>query len=69
MNEITTTATQYADMLAVLLTEYGLSVLGGIVILIVGWTIAGGARSTAGWAGSSGSMRRCGTSWPAGCVI
>jgi len=51
MDEITTTATQYADvatqyadMLIVLLTEYGFGVLGGIIILIIGWTIAGWAR-------------------------
>jgi small conductance mechanosensitive channel len=44
MNDITNTATEYADMIAVLLTTYGLSVLGGIVMLIVGWTIAGWAR-------------------------
>lgn len=44
MDQITTTATQYADMLIVLMTEYGLGVLGGIVMLIVGWTAAGWAR-------------------------
>ena len=44
MDDITNTATQYADMVAVLLTTYGLSVLGGLVVLIVGWTIAGWAR-------------------------
>ncbi len=41
MNDITNTATEYADMIAVLLTTYGLSVLGGFAVLIVGWTIAG----------------------------
>lgn len=44
MDQITTTATQYADMLIVLLTDYGLDVLGGIVMLIIGWTAAGWAR-------------------------
>jgi small conductance mechanosensitive channel len=44
MEDITSTATEYADMITVLLTEYGLSVLGGIVVLIVGWTTAGWAR-------------------------
>lgn len=44
MEQITTTATQYADMLIVLLTDYGLNVLGGIVMLIIGWTVAGWAR-------------------------
>lgn len=44
MNDITNTATEYADMIAVLLTTYGLSVLGGFVVLIVGWTIAGWAE-------------------------
>ena len=44
MDDITNTATEYADMVAVLLTTYGLSVLGGLVVLIVGWTIAGWAR-------------------------
>ena len=44
MDDITNTATEYADMVAVLLTTYGLSVLGGIVMLVVGWTIAGWAR-------------------------
>lgn len=44
MDDITSTATEYADMIAVLLTTYGLSVLGGFVVLIVGWTIAGWAR-------------------------
>jgi small conductance mechanosensitive channel len=44
MDDITNTATEYADMVAVLLTTYGLSVLGGLVVLTVGWTIAGWAR-------------------------
>ncbi len=44
MNEITAAATQYADMLVVLLTDYGLDVVGGIVILILGWTVAGWSR-------------------------
>jgi len=44
MDQITNTATQYADMLIVLLTEYGLDVLGGIVMLVIGWTAAGWAR-------------------------
>jgi small conductance mechanosensitive channel len=44
MDDITNTATEYADMVAVLLTTYGLSVLGGLVVLIVGWTIAGWSR-------------------------
>jgi small conductance mechanosensitive channel len=44
MDEITNTANKYADMITVLLTEYGLGVLGGIVVLIVGWTVAGWAR-------------------------
>lgn len=43
MEDITSTATEYADIITVLLTEYGLGVLGGIVVLIVGWTIAGWA--------------------------
>ena len=44
MDDITNTATEYTDMLIVMLTSYGLSVLGGIVVLVVGWTIAGWAR-------------------------
>lgn len=44
MDDITSTATEYADMIAVLLTTYGLSVLGGLVVLIIGWTIAGWAK-------------------------
>lgn len=44
MDDITNTATEYADMLAVLLTTYGLSVLGGIVMLIIGWSVAGWAK-------------------------
>lgn len=43
MNDITNTANEYADMIAVMMTTYGLSVLGGLVVLIVGWTIAGWA--------------------------
>ncbi|MCK4869009.1 MAG: mechanosensitive ion channel family protein, partial [Alphaproteobacteria bacterium] len=43
MNELTNSATEYADMIAVLLTTYGLSVLGGFVVLVVGWMIAGWA--------------------------
>ena len=44
MDDITNTAAEYTDMLIVILTSYGLSVLGGIVVLVVGWTIAGWAR-------------------------
>lgn len=44
MDEITSTATEYADTVSVLLTTYGFNVLGGIVMLIVGWIIAGWAR-------------------------
>jgi len=44
MDQITTAATQYADMLVVLMTQYGLDVFGGIVMLIIGWTAAGWAR-------------------------
>ena len=40
MEDITSTATEYADMISVLLTGYGLSVLGGIVVLIVGSVVA-----------------------------
>jgi len=43
MDDITSTATEYTDMIAVLLTTYGLSVLGGFVVLIIGWTLAGWA--------------------------
>ncbi len=44
MDDFTETATQYADTIILLATEYGIDVLGGIVMLIVGWTIAGWAR-------------------------
>ena len=44
MDDITNTAAEYADMLTVTMTSYGLSVLGGIVVLVIGWTIAGWAR-------------------------
>jgi small conductance mechanosensitive channel len=44
IDNLTNTATEYADMIAVLLTTYGLSVLGGIVMLVIGWTVAGWAR-------------------------
>ena len=44
IDELTSSATEYADMIAVLLTTYGLSVFGGIVMLVVGWTVAGWAR-------------------------
>lgn len=44
MDDVTSTATEYADMITVLLTTYGLSVLGGFVVLIIGWTVAGWAR-------------------------
>ena len=43
MDDISSTATEYTDMIAVLLTTYGLSVLGGFVVLIIGWTLAGWA--------------------------
>ena len=43
MDDITSTATEYTDMIAVLLTTYGLNVLGGFVVLIIGWTLAGWA--------------------------
>jgi len=46
MDEITTGATTAIASATELLTTYGLSMVGGIVILIVGWTIAG-------WAGRS----------------
>ena len=44
IDELTSSATEYADMIAVLLTTYGLSVFGGIVMLVVGWTVAGWAK-------------------------
>lgn len=44
MDDITNTATEYADMLAVMITTYGLSFLGGIVVLVIGWTVAGWAK-------------------------
>lgn len=44
MDNISSAATEYADMVTVLLTTYGLGVLGGFVVLAVGWTIAGWAR-------------------------
>ena len=44
MDDITNTAADYTDMLVVMLTSYGLSVLGGMVMLLVGWTIASWAR-------------------------
>jgi small conductance mechanosensitive channel len=44
MDEISQSANEYAEMISVLLTTYGLSVLGGIVMLIVGWMLAGWSR-------------------------
>lgn len=44
MDEMTQSATRIAETLIELLMAYGLSVIGGIVILIIGWTIAGWAR-------------------------
>lgn len=44
MDAMTASATQMAETVTQLLTTYGLSMLGGIVILIFGWTLAGWAR-------------------------
>lgn len=44
MDELTSNATEMADMVIALLTTFGLSFLGGIAILIIGWIVAGWAR-------------------------
>lgn len=44
MDDITRTAYEYTDMIAVFLTTYGLGVVGGVLILIVGWLVAGWAQ-------------------------
>lgn len=44
MDELTSNATEMADVVITLLTTYGLSFLGGLAILIIGWTVAGWAR-------------------------
>lgn len=44
MDAMTDSATQMAETATQLLTGYGLNMLGGIVILIFGWTVAGWTR-------------------------
>lgn len=44
MEDITSNATEMAELVIALLTTYGLSFLGGIAILVIGWTVAGWAR-------------------------
>jgi small conductance mechanosensitive channel len=44
MTDITQAANEYIDIITALLTTYGLSVVGGIVMLVAGWLIAGWAR-------------------------
>lgn len=44
MENIASTATEFVSTITVLITTYGLSVLGGIAMLVVGWSIAGWAR-------------------------
>lgn len=44
MEDVTTQAGRIYDMLTGLVVNYGLDVVGAIVILIIGWIIAGWAR-------------------------
>jgi small conductance mechanosensitive channel len=44
MENIANTATEFIGTITVLITTYGLSVVGGIAMLIIGWSIAGWAR-------------------------
>lgn len=38
------TAQEYSDMAINFATAYGLNIIGAILILIIGWTIAGWAK-------------------------